>query len=127
MRWTANGGTFEATCSNSLGPPLKMSRSATRQTSVCPRQDLLQVRKELLPPVPGAPVGLRLIRPEARLLHAQVGPGARWGERERHDTLQIERRIVVGKIPGVGQRSFGSTARTSQSRTPPQSPRRLKR
>src|SRR3546814_18044428 len=42
-----------------------------RQTSVHTRQDLLQVCKELRPPVLGALVGLLLIRPEARLLHAQ--------------------------------------------------------
>src|ERR1700733_9156242 len=45
--------------------------SLCRQTSVCPRHDLLQVGKEPLPPVFGALVGLLLIRPEARLLHAQ--------------------------------------------------------
>ena len=44
------------------------------QISVYPRQDLLQGRKEPLPPVVGALVGLLLIRPEARLCHAQVGP-----------------------------------------------------
>ncbi len=45
-----------------------------RQISVYPRQDLLQGRKEPLPPVVATLVGLLLIRPEARLLHAKVGP-----------------------------------------------------
>src|SRR5258707_13027156 len=58
------------------------------QTSVCPRQDLFQVCKELLPPVFGALVGLLLIRPEARLLHAQAGPRARRGESPGDDTLE---------------------------------------
>jgi hypothetical protein len=35
--------------------------------SIYPRQDLLQLCKELLPPVLGALIGLLLIRPEARL------------------------------------------------------------
>src|SRR5262249_8041785 len=51
----------------STGPSFELCR----QTSIYPRQDLFQVCKELLPPVPGAMVGLLLIRPEARLLHAQ--------------------------------------------------------
>src|SRR6266536_806888 len=68
-------------------------------------QDLLQLREELLPPRLGAAEGLLLIRPEARLLHAQVRPRARWGERKGHHTLQIVGRIVVRKIPSVGQRS----------------------
>src|SRR5580700_5527604 len=59
-----------------------------RQTSLYPRQDLLQVCKELLPPALGALVGLLLIRPEARLLHAQVGPRARRGESPSDDTLE---------------------------------------
>src|SRR5712692_3282483 len=66
------------------GPSLELCR----QTSVYPRQDLLQVCKELLPPVLGALVGLLLIRPEARLLHAQVGPRARRGESPGDDTLE---------------------------------------
>src|SRR5260370_33989093 len=56
--------------------------------SIYPRQDLLQGRKELLPPVLGALVGLLLIRPEARLLHAQLGPRARRGESPGDDTLE---------------------------------------
>src|ERR1700737_2509810 len=59
-----------------------------RQTSIYPRQDLLQVCKELLPPVLGALVVLRLIRPEARLLHAQVCPRARRGESPSDDTFE---------------------------------------
>src|SRR5437868_6303511 len=57
-------------------------------TSIYPRQDLLQVCKELLPAVLGALVGLLLIRPEARLLHAQMGPRARRGERPSDDALE---------------------------------------
>src|SRR5262245_31503519 len=87
-----------------MGPPLKTSRSGTRQTSVCPRQALLQFREELRPPRLGASVGLLLVRPEARLLHAQAGPRARRGERKGHHALQIVGRILVRKIPRVGQR-----------------------
>lgn len=50
------------------------SSDLLRRASIYPRQDLLQGRKELLPPALGALVGLLLIRPEAQLLHAQVGP-----------------------------------------------------
>src|SRR5258705_13083426 len=60
------------------------SRSATRQTSVRPRQELLKLRKELLPSGVGAAKGQLLIWPEARLLHAQVGPRARSRERKGH-------------------------------------------
>src|SRR5438477_9605012 len=67
-------------------------------TSIYPRQDLLQGRKELLPPALGALVGLLLIRPEARLLHAQVGPRARRGESPGDDTLETK------SGPRVGQR-----------------------
>src|SRR5713101_7065649 len=63
-------------------------RRSRRKISVYPRQDLLQGRKEPLPPVLGALVGLLLIRPEARLLHAQVGPRARRGESPSDDTLE---------------------------------------
>src|SRR5437016_5278862 len=69
-----------------------------RQTSIYPRQYLLQGRKELLPPALGALVGLLLIRPEARLLHAQVGPCARRGESPSDDTLE-----TIGR-PRVRQR-----------------------
>src|ERR1700730_6979747 len=66
-----------------------------RRTSVYPRQDLLQVYEELLPPVLGALVSLLLIRPEARLLHAQVGPRARRGESPSDDTLETTGRPRV--------------------------------
>jgi hypothetical protein len=48
-----------------------MLRLHCRQTSLNPRQDLLQGGKELLPPTFGALVELLLIRPEARLLVPQ--------------------------------------------------------
>src|ERR1700733_1935408 len=63
-------------------------RPRFRRASIYPRQDLLQICKEPLPPVFGALVGLLLIRPEARLLHAQVGPGPRRGESPSDDTLE---------------------------------------
>src|SRR6476660_3398718 len=69
-----------------------------RRASIHPPQDLLQVCKELLPPALGALVVLRLIRPEARLLHAQVGPRARRGESPSDDTLE-----TIGR-PRVRQR-----------------------
>src|SRR5580700_5292116 len=58
------------------------------RASLRPRQDLLQGRKELRPSALGALVGLPLIRPEARLLHAQVGPLARSGESPSDDALE---------------------------------------
>jgi hypothetical protein len=57
----------------------ELSFELCRQTSIYPCQYLLQGRKDLLPPALGALVGLLLIRPEARVLHAQVGPRARRG------------------------------------------------
>src|ERR1700719_2611319 len=78
------------------GPP---SSDLFRRASVYPRQDLLQGRKEPLPPVLGALVGLLLIRPETRLLHAQVGPRARRGESPSDDTLETI------STPRVRQRS----------------------
>src|SRR2546430_14972691 len=77
------------------GPP---SSDLFRRASIYPRQYLLQGRKEPLPPALGALVVLRLIRPEARLLHAQVGPRARRGESPGDDTLE-----TMG-IPRVRQR-----------------------
>src|ERR1700719_2057229 len=71
---------------------------STVPASIYTRQYLLQRREELLPPVLGALVGLLLIRPEARLLHAQAGPGARRGERPGDDTLE-----TIGR-PRVRQR-----------------------
>src|ERR1700722_6816987 len=66
-------------------------------TSVCPRQDLLQVGEEILPSAPGATIGQLLIRPEARLLHAQLSSRARRGERPGHDALEIEGRPCIGQ------------------------------
>src|SRR3982074_2032953 len=56
--------------------------------SIFPRQYLLQIRKELLPTETRALVGLLLIRPEARLFHAQLGPRARRREGAGDDTLE---------------------------------------
>src|SRR3954470_4055801 len=86
-----------------MRPPLKTSRSPTRRISVRPRQNLLQLPEELLPSDLGAAKSLLLIRPEARLLHAQQRSRARWRERKRHHALQIEGRIRVLEIPSVGQ------------------------
>src|SRR5437763_1304009 len=69
-----------------------------RTASVYPRQDLLQGRKEPLPPALGALVVLLLIRPETRLLHAQVGPRGRRGESPTDDALE-----TIGR-PRVRQR-----------------------
>src|SRR3954470_2085557 len=86
-----------------MRPPLKTSRSPTRQISVRPGQNLLQLPEELLPSDLGAAKSLLLIRPEARLLHAQQRSVTRWRERKGHHALQIEGRIRVLEIPGVGQ------------------------
>src|SRR5260370_34943021 len=77
---------------------LRSNIQAGLRASVYPRQYLLQGREELLPPALGAVVGLLLIRPEARLLHAQEGPRARRGESPSDDTLE-----TIGR-PRVGQR-----------------------
>src|SRR6202171_2982367 len=74
---------------------LRSSIQASLTASVWLRPDLLQVRKELRPPELGALVGLLLIRPEARLLHAQVGPRARRGESPGDDTLETIGRPCV--------------------------------
>src|SRR4051794_3251681 len=63
--------------------------------SSCARQHLLQIREEFLPSKRRALVGLLLIRPEARLLHAQKRPRARPGERPDDDTLETKRRPRV--------------------------------
>src|SRR5215213_9597460 len=81
-----------------------LKRNATRRISVRPRYEFFQLREELLPSNLGAAKSLLLIRPEARLLHAQQGPRARWRERKGHHALQIEGGIRVLEIPGVGQR-----------------------
>src|SRR5215469_14955729 len=64
----------------STGPSFELCQL----TSIYPRQNLLQVCKEL-----------RLIRPEARLLHAQVGPRTRRGESPSDNSLEIIRRPRV--------------------------------
>src|SRR5262249_16220376 len=74
-------GVSEAALDRLRGP------SAMRQTLVCPPQEVLQLREELVPCGRGGAVGLLLIRPEAQLLHAQVSPRACWGERKGHYTL----------------------------------------
>src|SRR5207248_5022398 len=68
------------------------------RASVYARQYLLKLSDEPRPPALGALVVLRLIRPEARLLHAQVGPRARRGESPGDDTLE-----AIGR-PRVRQR-----------------------
>src|SRR5262252_4731280 len=84
--------------------PPNTSRCAMRRTSLRLRQKLFQLCKELLPSGVGAAIGLPLIRPEARLLHVQMRPRTRWRERKGHHASQIVGRIVVRKVPGVGQR-----------------------
>src|SRR5260370_21497506 len=74
---------------------LRSNIQAGLRASVYPRHDLLQGRKELLPPAFGTLVGLLLIRPEARLLHAQVGPRAGRGESPGYATLDTIRRPRV--------------------------------
>src|SRR6185437_13135709 len=70
-------------------------RSDYAPASIGPRQYLRQSRKVLLPAVCGAVIGLRLIRPEARLLHAQQGSRARRGESPGDDTLETKSRPCV--------------------------------
>src|SRR6185312_5596198 len=74
-------------------------RSDYAPASIGPRQYLLQGRKILLPAVCRAVIGLRLIRSEARLLHAQQRPRVRRGEGPGDDTLE-----TIGR-PCVRQRS----------------------
>ena len=89
-----------------MGPPLKTNRSATSDGLQSVRaKTCSSFAKNCCHPALGAPEGLLLIRPEARLLHAQAGPRARWRERKGHHALEIVGRIVVRKIPSVGQRS----------------------
>ena len=66
-----------------LLPSFDQGVRRSRKNSVYPPQHLLEGRQKLLPSELGAVVGLLLIRPEARLLHAQVGPRARSGESPR--------------------------------------------
>src|SRR5688572_24556253 len=77
--------------------------SSSSPSSIDPRQYLVELRQELLPSDLRAAEGLRLVRPEARLLHAQARPLVRRGEREGHHALQIEGGIVVREVPAVGQ------------------------
>src|SRR5207248_5308776 len=58
------------------------------RASVYARQYLLKLSDEPRPPALGALVGLLLIRPEARLLHPQVGPRARRDESPSDGTLE---------------------------------------
>src|SRR3954468_6941312 len=63
--------------------------------SIRPRRYLFQSRKEPRPPGFGALIGLLLIRPEARLLHAQVGARFRSGESPGDDALKPKGRPRV--------------------------------
>src|SRR6202000_2683488 len=65
-----------------------ISSTGIGRRSVRLRQNPFEIGKELLPSDLGTPVGLLLIRPEARLLHAQVSARARWGESPRDDALK---------------------------------------
>src|SRR5271166_416882 len=78
--------------------PDRTSFELCRHTSIYSCQYPLQGRKKLRPAALGALVGLLLIRPEARLLHAQMGPRARRGESPSDDTLE-----TIGR-PRVRQR-----------------------
>src|SRR5580658_1558092 len=52
--------------------------------------DAFEGCEELLPAVFGALIGLLLIRPEARMFHAQAGSRARRGESPGDDTLETQ-------------------------------------
>src|SRR6478735_10783172 len=71
---------------------------------VCPCQQLVQLGEKLLPAGMRAAKGLLLRRAEARLLDTQMSACARRRQREGHDALEIERRVVMREIPGVGER-----------------------
>src|SRR6266567_5225944 len=75
-------------CGQAARCPLDVLRSLGAASSVQACDHAFQCADELLPPALGALVVLRLIRPEARLLHAQVGPRARRGESPGDDTLE---------------------------------------
>ena len=66
-----------------------------RSASIYPRQYLLQVCKELLPPALGTLIVLRLIRPEARLLQVKAGI-VEWGDRS---TTPVK--LATGSVPPV--------------------------
>src|SRR5580692_11406843 len=70
-------------------------------------QKLIEVAEEFLPAGTGAAESLSLLRSEAGLLDAQMRAGAGRCQRERHHASEIVGRIVVGKVPGVGQRLVG--------------------
>jgi hypothetical protein len=70
---------------------LRRAEAPRGRLSLGPRQDLLQAGKELLPAELCALIGLLLIAPEARLLHAQVRPRARRRESPGDDTLETHR------------------------------------
>src|SRR5262245_25362854 len=65
------------------------TRRCAGRLSIHPRQDLFQGREEPRPPALGALVVLLLVRPEARLLHAQAGPCACRRESPGDDTREI--------------------------------------
>src|SRR5580700_7434196 len=89
---------FAMSFTASRGVQCSPASSLFAAVSVQPCGHPFKGREELLPPALGALVGLLLIRPEARLLHAQVGPRARWGESPSDDTLE-----TIGR-PRVRQR-----------------------
>src|SRR5262249_29787255 len=108
QRWICRTHLFQF-----MGPPSDdssncadraLSPEPRQQISFCPRQNLLELREELLPACLGAAEGLLLLRPEAGLFHTQMCSCPRRGKREGHDALQIEGRIVVRKIPCVRER-----------------------
>src|ERR1700729_1635380 len=78
--------------------PIHAAGCPSPMATIHPRQDLLQARKELLPSAPGTAIGLRLIPPEARLLHAKASPRARRGDSPGDDTFEAI------SFPGVRQR-----------------------
>src|SRR4051794_5006801 len=80
QRWICRTHVFQFNGTSSEDEP-----KGNRQTSIYPCQDLLQGCKESRQPALGALVVPLLIRPEARLLHAQVGPRARRGESPSDD------------------------------------------
>src|SRR5580698_961775 len=83
-RWVAS---FMVDCT------LLRGAKATKQwrNSFDPRQNLLQVGEELLPAILGPLVVLRLVAPEALLLHVQMRSRGCWRERESHRALQAQR------------------------------------
>src|SRR4051794_27369919 len=68
-----------------------------------PRQHFVELVEELLPSGMRAAIGLLLGGTEARLLDAQMGARAFRRQCEGHHALQVERRVLMRKIPGVGE------------------------